>query len=49
MNGTNTKHLKNEGRISREYHYEAEGPLFSQSGFVTKFEASKTLSAAGHQ
>lgn len=25
------------------------GPQFSQSGFVTKFEASKALGAAGHQ
>jgi integrase len=49
LNGTNTKHLKNEGRISREYHYKAEGPQFSQSGFVTKFEAPKALGAAGHQ
>ena len=49
MNGTNTKHLKNDGRISREYHYKAEGQQFGQSGFVTKFEASKALGPATYQ
>lgn len=49
MNGTNTKHLKNDGRISWEYHYKAEDLQFSKSGFVTKFEASNALGAARHQ
>jgi hypothetical protein len=49
LNGTNTKHLKNDGRISWEYHYKAESLQSSKSGFVTKFEASKALGAARHQ
>ncbi|MBV9265482.1 MAG: hypothetical protein JO061_04860 [Acidobacteriaceae bacterium] len=49
MNGTNTKYLKNDGRISWEYHCKAEGLRFSKSSFVTKFEASKALGAARHQ
>ena len=49
MNGTNTKHLKNGGRISCEYHYKAESLQFRESGFVTKFEASKALGAAKDQ
>jgi len=39
LNGTNTNHLKNGGRISQ----------FRKSGFVTKFEASKALRAAMDQ
>jgi len=49
LNGTNSKHLKNDGRISWEYHCQAEGLRFSKSNFVTKFEASKALGAARHQ
>jgi hypothetical protein len=49
LNGTHTKHPKNDGRIWWEYHYyKAEGLQFSKPGFVTEFEASKA-GAARHQ
>jgi integrase len=49
LNGTNTKHLKNDGRISWDYHYKVERLQFRKSGVPTKFEVSKALAAARHQ
>jgi len=46
LNGTITKYRKKDGRISWRYRFKAKGRQFSESGFATKFEASKALGAA---
>jgi hypothetical protein len=43
MKGTITKYRKKDGRVSWGYYYKAEGRQFTESGFSTKFDASKAL------